>query len=72
MNRTGLPELSKPLRDLSFEQKCEKLKFHFFTFLIKIQGPEGFRKIREVVSLHLALFRSKSELEVSSYSHFSD
>ena len=27
MNPTGLPELSKPLRDLNFDQKREKLKF---------------------------------------------
>ena len=27
MNPTGLPELSKPLRDLTFDQKCETLRF---------------------------------------------
>ena len=32
MNPTGLPELSKPLRDLNFDQKREKLKFQFFQF----------------------------------------
>ena len=30
MNPTGLPELSKPLRDLNFEQKREKFRFHLF------------------------------------------
>ena len=30
MNPTGLPELSKPLRDLNFDQKREKLKFQNF------------------------------------------
>ena len=27
MNPTGLPELSKPLRDLNFDQKREKIIF---------------------------------------------
>ena len=30
MNPTSLPELSKPLRDLNFDQKREKLKFQNF------------------------------------------
>ena len=30
MNPTGLPELSKSLRDLNVDQKCEKLKFQNF------------------------------------------
>ena len=28
------------------------LKFQLFTFLVKIQVPEGFKKVREVVPLH--------------------
>ena len=41
MNPTGLPELSKPLRDLNFDQKCEKLKFQNF---------EKFQKIQKIVT----------------------
>ena len=37
MNPTGLPELSKPLRDLNFDQKCEKLKFQNFSKFQKIE-----------------------------------
>ena len=36
MNPTGLPELSKPLRDLNFDQKREKLKFQNFEKIQKI------------------------------------
>ena len=42
MNPTGLPELSKPLRDLNFDQKREKLKFQNFE---KIQ-----KKIEKIVT----------------------
>ena len=35
MNPTGLPELSKPLRDLNFDQKREKLKFQNFEKFLK-------------------------------------
>ena len=37
MNPTGLPELSKPLRDLNFDQKREKLKFQNFEKCQKIE-----------------------------------
>ena len=38
MNPTGLPELSKPLRDLNFDQKREKRNF---TNLKKIKNPKN-------------------------------
>ena len=41
MNPTGLPELSKPLRDLNFDQKREQLKFQNF---------EKFQKIEKIVT----------------------
>ena len=37
MNPTGLPELSKPLRDLNFDQKREKLKFQNFKNIQKFK-----------------------------------
>ena len=37
MNPTGLPELSKPLRDLNFDQKREQLKFQNLEHVEQIQ-----------------------------------
>ena len=41
-------------------------------FSMAFGGLGWFRKVREAITLHLVLFRSKSDLMVPSYSHFSD
>ena len=53
MNPTGLPELSKPLRDLNLDQKCEKLKFQNFEKNQKIK-----KKNRHDYLLFSVLFHS--------------
>ena len=42
MNPTGLPEPSKPLRDLNFDQKREKIKFQNLKKFKKSKNRHGY------------------------------
>ena len=56
MNPTGLPELSKPLRDLNFDQKCEKMKFQNFEKKSKFLNNRHAYLLFSVLLLLLLLF----------------
>ena len=58
MNPTGLPELSKPLRDLNFDQKREKLKFQNFEKNSKILKNRHDYLLFSVFVLFFHLWRS--------------
>jgi len=51
MKRNDLPDLFKPLRDLNFEQKREKLKF---------QNVEKTQKIQKIVTTVCVLAQWKN------------
>ena len=68
MNPTGLPELSKPLRDLNFDQKREKLKLqNVINKLNNLNKSQKCENMRSKIVEHLIFDQKREKLKFQNF-----